>query len=131
MLSNLIANAVEHSAPGEKVDVRADSFEERIIFAVTSRGSLIPAEVIPRLFQPYFRAGENRPRSGLGLGLYIAAEIARAHGGSIGVESTAEGVTTFTVDLPHRLDWNKPGSVPPESKSAVADNIPAADSAVD
>jgi signal transduction histidine kinase len=56
--------------------------------------------VLERLFQPYFRSVDERPRSGLGLGLYIAAEIARAHGGRIAADSTPEGVTSFTVELP-------------------------------
>ena len=100
MLSNLVANAVTHGAPAEPVDVRARRAGDRLLLAVTSRGAPIPMAMMPRLFQPYFRAGEHRPKSGLGLGLYIAAEIARAHGGTIAAESTAEGTTTFTVDLP-------------------------------
>lgn len=100
MLSNLVANAVTHGAPTEPVDVRARRAGDRLLLAVTSRGAPIPADMMPRLFQPYFRAGEHRPKSGLGLGLYIAAEIARAHGGSIAAESTPAGETTFTVELP-------------------------------
>lgn len=100
MLSNLVANAVEHGSPGEPVDVVVESNNALLRFAVISRGHPIPPHVLALLFQPYFRAVENRPRTGLGLGLYIAAEIARAHGGHISAESTAEGITTFTVDVP-------------------------------
>jgi signal transduction histidine kinase len=65
-------------------------------------GASISSELMPRLFQPYFRpiAGEAAPRPGLGLGLYIAAEIARAHGGTIAATSSLEGKTTFSVNLP-------------------------------
>jgi signal transduction histidine kinase len=100
MLSNLVANAVEHSPPAEPVGVAVDAADGLIRFAVTSRGEPIPPEVMPRLFQPYFRGNGAGPRTGLGLGLYIAAEIARAHGGAIHVASSAEAGTTFTAVIP-------------------------------
>lgn len=100
MLSNLVSNAVEHGAPGEPVSVAAMRDGARLRLIVTSHGQPIPPEVAARLFQPYVRAQGARPRTGLGLGLYIAAEIARAHGGSIAVASDAAGATTFTVELP-------------------------------
>jgi signal transduction histidine kinase len=59
-----------------------------------------PPETIPRLFQPYWRPATESPHAGLGLGLYIVAEIARAHGGRMDVSSTAERGTTFTFTLP-------------------------------
>ena len=49
---------------------------------------------------PYSRAGTGGPRSGLGLGLHIGREIAHAHAGDILVRSGADGVTTFTIELP-------------------------------
>jgi signal transduction histidine kinase len=53
------------------------------------------------LFEPFHRGqGEDRSPGGLGLGLYIALQIARSHGGSLGVESTAHDGTTFTLRLP-------------------------------
>jgi signal transduction histidine kinase len=100
LLSNLIANAVEHGRDGEPVDVAVKGSAEQVVFSVANRGEPIPEEVLPRLFEPYVRAGGRAPRAGLGLGLYIAAEIARAHGGAIRADSTADGCTTFTVELP-------------------------------
>lgn len=100
LLSNLVGNAVQHSPRHEAVDVRAEISNGSLRLAVTNRGEPIPAEIRARLFQPYVRSAGDQPRSGLGLGLYIASEIARAHGGSIAVQSTDDGVTTFTVDLP-------------------------------
>ena len=61
-------------------------------------GAPIPAEAQARLFQPYFRHGASA-HGGLGLGLYIAAQIARAHGGTLGVTST-EAETRFTFMMP-------------------------------
>ena len=100
LLSNLVANAVEHAAPDEPIDVRVEGGADVTRLTVVSRGRPIERAVLTRLFQPYFRSADDRPRSGLGLGLYIAAEIARAHGGRITADSTDEGVTTFTVELP-------------------------------
>ena len=70
-------------------------------------GPPIPPGELPQIFDPLVRGSSaehpkaNRPGS-IGLGLYIAREIARSHGGSIGVTSTAQDGTTFTVRLPRR-----------------------------
>jgi signal transduction histidine kinase len=103
MLSNLVANAVEHSPDGAPVDVVVDATAELLRFAVTSRGEVIADDVMPRLFQPYVRGSGTRPRTGLGLGLFIANEIARAHGGAIHVCSSQEAGTTFTAVFPRAL----------------------------
>jgi signal transduction histidine kinase len=100
MMSNLVANAVQHGPRGEPVDVAVEGDGDAVRFAVTNRGEPISAELLPRLFQPYVRGAGSLPRAGLGLGLYIASEIARAHGGAIEVSSTAEAGTTFTAVLP-------------------------------
>lgn len=99
MMSNLVANAVEHSAPDAPVEVLVDGTESEVRFSVTNHGEPIPAELVPRIFMPYVR-GSRGPRHGLGLGLYIAGEIARSHGGSLQVSSTADAGTTFTAVLP-------------------------------
>jgi signal transduction histidine kinase len=99
MLSNLVANAIEHGEPEQPIEVSVERVGKDVVLTVTSRGRQIPSSVRSRLFQPFFRGESSRPSSGLGLGLYIASEIARAHGGSIAAESTADGTTTFTVRL--------------------------------
>ena len=86
-----------------KLGACVDAADGLLRFAITSRGEPIPVDVLPRLFQPYFRGSGAGPRTGLGLGLYIAAEIARAHGGAIHVASSAEAGTTFTAVIPRRL----------------------------
>ena len=58
--------------------------------SVTNSGEPIPPATMERLFQPFFRASTRPSQQGLGLGLYIASEIARAHGGTLDVASTAE-----------------------------------------
>ena len=72
-----------------------DTFE----IAVTNHGPTIPPQVMNQLFQPFSRGSAKPGQQGLGLGLYIAAAIARAHEGTLGVVS-ADGVTTFTFRMP-------------------------------
>lgn len=100
MMSNLVGNAVQHSPEDEPVDVLVEGAGDQVRFAVSNRGEPIPPELMSRLFQPYVRAEGSRPRAGLGLGLYIAAEIARSHGGSLEAACSPEAGTTFTVMLP-------------------------------
>jgi sigma-B regulation protein RsbU (phosphoserine phosphatase) len=100
LFSNLLGNALTHGLAGEPVTVTAktaDAFE----LAVCNAGDPISPATMERLFQPFAR-GEVRPsKQGLGLGLYIASEIAKAHGGTIDVTSTPE-LTCFTLRMPLR-----------------------------
>ncbi len=98
LLSNLLANALTHGADGV-VQVSARVEAGRFILAVNNPGEPIPAERLAHLFQPYWREPSSS-QSGLGLGLYIANEIARSHGGGMQVTSTAEAGTTFTFSMP-------------------------------
>jgi sigma-B regulation protein RsbU (phosphoserine phosphatase) len=66
--------------------------------SVANGGDPIPPEVMARVFQPFYRGGEGKLQ-GLGIGLYIASEIARAHGGVLRVASDATE-TRFTLDVP-------------------------------
>jgi sigma-B regulation protein RsbU (phosphoserine phosphatase) len=100
LMSNLVGNAAQHSPPDQAVEVRVEDAGDFVCFSVTNAGEPIPPELLERLFQPYVRAASDRPHRGLGLGLYIASEIARAHGGTLAVSSTAEAGTAFTALLP-------------------------------
>jgi sigma-B regulation protein RsbU (phosphoserine phosphatase) len=100
LMSNLVGNAVQHSPPDTPVEVRVEGTADVVRFSVTNTGEPIPPELLPRLFEPYVRASGDRPRHGLGLGLYIAAEIARSHGGTLEASSSAGAGTTFTAVLP-------------------------------
>jgi signal transduction histidine kinase len=99
LLSNLLANALTHGAPDTPVAVTAATRDGAFSLSVTNQGTPIPAETRSRLFQPYWRATKGAAQGGLGLGLYIAAEIARSHGGTLDVNSSAAG-TTFTFRIP-------------------------------
>ena len=99
LASNLIANAVTHGAPGVPIEVSARTDEGRFVLSVANGGVEIPQEARTRLFQPFFRGSVRRTQQGLGLGLFIVNEIAKAHGGKMEVESTASE-TRFTFSMP-------------------------------
>jgi PAS domain S-box-containing protein len=98
-ISNLASNAVQHGTPGSPVRVRLTGDEERVAVEVHNEGT-IPGELLPRIFEP-FRSGRHHGNrgDGLGLGLFIAKAIARAHGGGLEVDSSG-GATMFRLVLP-------------------------------
>jgi signal transduction histidine kinase len=110
VLSNLVDNALRHSDPESPISVSASGWDGggdgEVVVAVHNAGMPIPADARERIFEPFRRGGstelDRRTGQGLGLGLYIARRMAEAHGGSVGVESSSEGGTTFTVRLPRR-----------------------------
>ena len=99
LFSNLLANALTHGAAGQPVWVRAAAGSGVFELSVSNAGDPIPTGTLERLFQPFFRASAQSDHQGLGLGLYIAAEIARAHGGTLTVASSPER-TRFTLRMP-------------------------------
>ncbi|HEY3446887.1 MAG TPA: ATP-binding protein [Myxococcales bacterium] len=100
VLTNLLTNAARYGEPGSPVEVRLAGDDAEVSVEVCNRGESIPAEVQERLFQPFVRASRKGP--GLGLGLFIVREIARAHGGSVSLRSCPAEGTVFTVNLPRR-----------------------------
>lgn len=99
-ISNIAGNAVEHAIPGTPVLVEVLGDDDDVCVAVTNEGQPIPSEMLPLIFDP-FRRGNAGPREPghLGLGLYIACEVVRAHGGSLDAHCGG-GRTTFTMRLP-------------------------------
>ncbi len=102
LLSNLIGNALHHGAPGTAVRVRAGVDGETLEISVANTGDPIPAATRARLFQPFARAGVQPRHGGLGLGLWICAEVARAHHGRLSVVSDA-AETRFILRMPLRV----------------------------
>jgi len=101
LFSNLLGNALTHGDPAGPVRVRARSGDDGFELSVANLGEPIPPETLAKLFQPFSRASGRPGQQGLGLGLYIASEIARAHGGSLEVASSAEE-TRFTFRMAAR-----------------------------
>lgn len=107
LLSNLIANAVQHGQEGASIDVIVKGDKDGVAITVHNDGLPIPHAAIHTIFEPMTRAGgdkiEANSAANLGLGLFIVKQIVRAHGGQINVASTQEAGTTFTVRLPNGL----------------------------
>jgi sigma-B regulation protein RsbU (phosphoserine phosphatase) len=99
LASNLIGNAVTHGAPGIPIDVEAATTDGKFILSVANGGVPIPPAARAQLFQPFFRGAIRRSQQGLGLGLFIVNEIAKAHGGTMEVASSEEE-TRFTFSMP-------------------------------
>jgi signal transduction histidine kinase len=99
VLSNLLGNALAHSKKESPVTVNAVATKEEFVIRVTNQGKPIPDAVREKLFQPFSRGEAELNQQGLGLGLYIASEIAHAHNGTLEVESN-EQETTFTFKIP-------------------------------
>jgi signal transduction histidine kinase len=99
LFSNLLANALTHGINNEPVIVHIKSGNGEFSIKVGNKGKQIPDEVMKRLFQPFCRGEVTPEQQGLGLGLYIASEIARVHGGTIEVQSGSKE-TCFTFKMP-------------------------------
>lgn len=101
LFSNLLANALTHGTPERPVEVEATAGNGDFHLSVVNGGDPIPPHVQAGLFQPFSRPPGSVGRPGLGLGLYIASQIAEAHGGTLTVNSTADE-TRFTFSMPNR-----------------------------
>ncbi len=99
LFSNLLGNALTHGKADESVNVKVESKDGRFILSVINSGKNISAAAVERLFQPFSRGEVKAGQQGLGLGLYIAQEIARAHGGIIELTS-GNDQTCFTLLMP-------------------------------
>lgn len=99
MLSNLVANALTHGDPTKPVRVEGAVEAGTVRLSVTNGGAPIPPVAMAGLFKPFVRASARPSQQGLGLGLYIASEIAKAHDGTLEARSTPKA-TTFTFRMP-------------------------------
>jgi signal transduction histidine kinase len=100
VLENLVSNAIRHSPAGTQVTIGVEATDSETIVTVTDRGEGIPADVVPKLFQRFYRAGPGDASNGLGLGLYNSRLIVEHHGGQIWVKSALGVGSTFGFSLP-------------------------------
>lgn len=102
LLVNLIENALEHTAAGGSVLVRARRRSHSVLLEVSDTGSGIPPEHLPHVFERFYRGDRDGRRSGggAGLGLSLCYSIARAHGGDIRIDSQVGAGTQVVVCLP-------------------------------
>ncbi|MGO8154167.1 ATP-binding protein [Rhizobium leguminosarum] len=99
LVSNLLGNALTHGTPDEPVRLSAATVDGRLELWIANGGAPISSDAMTRLFQPFFTGEAGTSQRGLGLGLHIASEIARAHGGTITVSSD-DKETRFTFVMP-------------------------------
>ncbi|MFG3658293.1 ATP-binding protein [Streptomyces sp. NPDC047706] len=99
ILANLIGNALKHGGSPVRVAVREEDSE--VVIQVRDHGPGIPEDVLPHVFDRFYKASASRPRSeGSGLGLSIALENAHIHGGDITAANSPDGGAVFTLRLP-------------------------------
>ena len=101
LFSNLLGNALSHGDQTGAVKIDATAHGGIFELSVANSGPAIPQAAIKHLFKPFYRAAVGPSREGLGLGLYICSEIARAHGGTLNVSSSPQE-TRFTFTMPTR-----------------------------
>ncbi len=102
LVSNLVDNAIRYNLTGGRVEVKLEDGAAETTLTVTNTGPPVPPDQVSRLLEPFQRAALDRPASpnGLGLGLSIVADIAKAHGASLAVRPQPEGGLTVTVNFP-------------------------------
>ena len=101
-LVNLLGNAAKYTPEEGRVVLRAKTTPQELLFDITDTGVGISAEELPKVFDRFFRSQDPRVRAqeGTGLGLSLAQEVARLHGGNLTVRSELNQGTTFTMSLP-------------------------------
>lgn len=99
ILANLIGNAIKYSPGGEPIDIGLNRNGDMVTIEVTDRGIGIPAEDVPELGTPFFRAGNVGQVGGTGLGLAIVQRAAQRHGGSLRIDSEVGRGTRVAVTL--------------------------------
>jgi signal transduction histidine kinase len=114
-ISNVVNNAVQHGSDETPINVTIRGDADEVRLSVQNQGPVIPAIEVEKIFDPMYRIDGGKPvapRANLGLGLYITERVVVAHGGTIGVESSDEKGTTFTIRLPKRVPTKGPNTLP-------------------
>ena len=104
-LFNLITNSIKYNEPDGRIEIRLVTDADTIAFEIGNSGPGIPAFEQPKVFDRFYRVGRgDHPRTdGIGLGLSLAREIVRAHGGELSLNESRSGWTKFTVTIPQTM----------------------------
>ena len=119
VISNLLTNAAKYTPPAGHIALTAGASAGQIVLVCEDTGPGIPADLVPRLFDPFAQGPRTIDRSegGLGLGLTLARAFAEMHGGTIGYERVDERGSRFILRLPLAADAGL--AMPAESSSPV------------
>lgn len=102
VLDHLLDNAVRHTPPDTTIRVAVAGGPDAVQVTIADTGPGVPPDVLPHLFERFYRGDSARGRGGAGLGLTVAAAIVGAHGGSITADQAAPSGLVVTVHLPRR-----------------------------
>lgn len=122
-LDALLENAVKYTEDGDAIELRAHAERGGVAIEVADAGCGVPAEALPRIFERWARAdgARSREQGGAGLGLAIVSAIARAHGGTCTVASSARG-SVFALHLPvQAVAESEPAATPASGAGEQAD----------
>jgi two-component system sensor histidine kinase BaeS len=101
VLGNLVCNALRYTPAGGEIVLSAEALPHTLVLRVRDTGAGINPEVLPHIFERFYRADKSRSQNGeSGLGLPIARSLVEMHGGRISAESTPGEGATFTISLP-------------------------------
>jgi signal transduction histidine kinase len=100
VLGNLLSNALKFTPEGGRVSVHGRDADGWLAITVTDTGCGIPTAQLPYIFDKFYQVGDTAKKTGAGLGLTIASDVVKAHGGTITTESEIDRGTTFLVRLP-------------------------------
>jgi two-component system sensor histidine kinase VicK len=105
-LHNLVGNALKYTTDGGRITINVEVTAKQLLVAVADTGIGISPEDSERIFERFYRAKDPRVLkiTGTGLGLTLAREVVRMHGGDITVESQIDQGSTFTMTLPVKLE---------------------------
>ena len=104
VFANLFSNALRHTPPEGTISLRASCAQGEVTVELADTGRGIPADALPRIFDPYWQGTGTEARRGLGLGLAVCRAVVDAHGGRIRAESTVGVGTRFFITIPeHRV----------------------------
>jgi signal transduction histidine kinase len=109
-LANIVDNAIRHTPAGGRVTLRSAANNGNVSFSVHNTGSYIPEEAKQHIFERFYQADPDRARASgnTGLGLAITRDIVEAHGGHVGVLSSPDDGTMFTITLPSGTNGASP-----------------------